>query len=336
MIDVTTQPYHDIDGRSSEECIRIWGGEAGELLLALAVWDDMTLQNTGSPLRYTSIQKAVHSWIKYQNAGNKRKYFYLSTDTDAMAFVESKLAAHNRDSEEAEDDDDGSVALDITMPPEAQQDEILKHLMTVNGTGCPHLKMILANVDKYKLRKELVELFLTSIYRTMWNMNEPLRKRIKLYIYHAKAIGIGRDNSGHPTHLPREAAWVDIVSDDVCFEERKVAAFPAFSEDVSILINYPQAIGELHKEAAQFIKGMTGGSDATTEILPKIVKKYELWDQLTKELLDSTQGLVRYEVKVGTSSGGERERESGSGEKVGEKVGVDPMMYKIGEKLDGQ
>ena len=42
MVDVTKSAYHDIDGRSSEESIRIWGGEAGELLLALAVWDDLT------------------------------------------------------------------------------------------------------------------------------------------------------------------------------------------------------------------------------------------------------------------------------------------------------
>ena len=57
-----------------------------------------------------------------------------------------------------------------------------------------------------------------------------------------------------------EAAWVDIVSDDVCFKEKKVAAFPAFSEDVSVFVNYPQAIEALHKEAAQFVKGMTGGA----------------------------------------------------------------------------
>ena len=56
------------------------------------------------------------------------------------------------------------------------------------------------------------------------------------------------------------AAWVDIVSDDVCFKEKKVAAFPAFSEDVSVFVNYPQAIEALHKEAAQFVKGMTGGA----------------------------------------------------------------------------
>ena len=66
--------FHDIDGRSSEEAIRSWGGEAGELLLSIAVWDDMTLASTGAPLRYTSIKKAVHSWLKYQNAMNTRLF----------------------------------------------------------------------------------------------------------------------------------------------------------------------------------------------------------------------------------------------------------------------
>ena len=87
MVSPEITSFHDLDGRSSEEAIRSWGGEAGELLLSLAVWDDMTLASTGAPLRYTSIKKAVHSWLKYQNAINKRKYFYMSTDTDALAFV---------------------------------------------------------------------------------------------------------------------------------------------------------------------------------------------------------------------------------------------------------
>ena len=50
MVDTRKHYFSDIDGRSSEEALRVWGGEAGELLLALAVWDEMTVDETGSPL----------------------------------------------------------------------------------------------------------------------------------------------------------------------------------------------------------------------------------------------------------------------------------------------
>ena len=141
-------------------------------------------QSTGSPLRYTSVQKAIHSWIKYQNANNKRQYFYLSTDVDAMAYVESQLASTTDNEYEQSNNH-----VDITMPDETRQDDILKALLTVNGTGCPYFKFILKNPTKYKIRPQLIEEFFTAIYRLMWNMNEPLRKKIKVYIYHSKNMG---------------------------------------------------------------------------------------------------------------------------------------------------
>ena len=97
VVDVRKQYFSDIDGRSSEEALHVWGGEAGELLLALSVWDDMTVDKTGSGLRYTSVKKAIHDWVQFYNAPSKRKSFYIHTDTDAMAFVEQGLFRERSD-----------------------------------------------------------------------------------------------------------------------------------------------------------------------------------------------------------------------------------------------
>jgi hypothetical protein len=287
IVEVEKSAFHDVDGRSSEEALRVWGGEAGELLLALAVWDDMTVVSTGTPLRYTSVKRAVHSWIKYQNSQNARKFFYISTDTDALAYVESTLSGRLND-------DDG---LDVTVPPEELQDDVLKGLITPNGTGCPHLKAILTAPEKYGIRSQLVEEFLTHIWRLMWDTNEPLRKRMKLYVHHAPHVGDADDKEG--IHIPREAAWINVISDDVCWKEKKVALFPPWSDDVSIFVSQPQAVTELHASAARFVKGMMGGAAATTEILPKIQEKYDAWDMRTKETLSTTQGIPVFEVKIG-------------------------------------
>ena len=97
------------------------------------------------------------------------------------------------------------------------------------------------------------------------------------YVYHNIDLGAPSPKidqaphpSTHPSLHPREAAWINIISDDVCWEEKQVASFPAYSEDVSIFINHPQAVELLHHEAAKFLKGMTGGAVPTTEILPKL------------------------------------------------------------------
>ena len=117
-----------------------------------------------------------------------------------------------------------------------------------------------------------------------------------------------------------------MMSDETCLNEKKVASFPSYSEDVSIFVNYPQAIKELHREASMFIKGMMGGASATTEIMPKIVEKYNIWDRLTKETLQSTIGLIQYEVKIGVNDHVDESSSSSSGPSSG----VDPMMFHIG------
>ena len=73
----------------------------------------------------------------------------------------------------------------------------------------------------------------------------------------------------------------------------------------------------------------------TTEIFPKLKLKYDSWDALTKQHFINTQGLVRYEVKVGTNGGGvaDEKEEGKSGGSGG--AGVVPLndpalMFKVG------
>ena len=161
MVDTRKHYFSDIDGRSSEEALRVWGGEAGELLLALAVWDEMTLDETGSPLRYTSVKRAVHDWVRFYNAPSKRKAFYIHTDTDAMAFVEQgvkDIVDEGADGGSGASDNEAGdpYNIDITMPPPHLQDKVLERLLQPQGNGCPHLKQIMMRPAAYGIREELV------------------------------------------------------------------------------------------------------------------------------------------------------------------------------------
>ena len=55
----------------------------------------------------------------------------------------------------------GSGNIDITMPPEDIQDDVLKALVQSNGTGCPFLKLILTSPEEYTIRPQLLDEFLT-------------------------------------------------------------------------------------------------------------------------------------------------------------------------------
>jgi hypothetical protein len=330
MADASKHYFSDIDGRSSEEALRVWGGEAGELLLALAVWEDMTIDDTGAPLRYTSVKKAVHDWVRFYDAPSKRKAFYIHTDTDAMAFVEQGVkeemggAGDSDSSGGSVSTDDDPSNVDVTMPAPHLQDTVLERLLQPQGNGCPHLKQIMLRPAAYEIREELVQMFLTHVYRMMWDTTEPLRTRMKVYVYHAPDMG----------GLPHEAAWVDFVVGDTCLEEHKAPLFPAWSDGVSILVNHPQAVDKLHNDTALFIKGMTGGTANSMEILPKLKAKYALWDSLTKGMLPSTQGLPRYEVELSTIQSKTRGTPPPKPSPKSFKD-VDPKMYEVGP-LDGE
>ena len=167
-------------------------------------------------------------------------------------------------------------------------------------------------------------MFFTHVYRMMWDSSEPLRTRMKVYVYHAPDMG----------GLPHEAAWVDFVVGDTCLEEHQAPLFPAWSDGVSILVNHPQAVDKLHNETALFIKGMTGGTANSMEILPKLKAKYALWDSLTKGMLPSTQGLPRFEVELSTIQSKTR---GTAPPKPPPKTfkDIDPKMYEVGP-LDGE
>lgn len=271
----------------------------------------MTLEEVGDPLRYVAVKRAVHAWIKYYDSPAKRGNFYIHTDTDAMAFVESRS---------------GVTDLDVTLPPTDKQDAVLEALLEPQGIGCPHLRAIMENPDMYNVREDLVKMFVTHIFRTLWDPTEPLRKRMRVYIYHAPEIG----------GLPNEAAWVNFKVGDVCKKEGLQPVFPPWSDGVSVLVNHPQAVDRLHNETALFIKGLTGGTASSLDLVPKLKAKYVAWDGITKGLLAATQGLPVFDVEISSvplpaASDAAAAADSAANKDEDGKTaaGVDPLMYQV-------
>ena len=268
VVSSTEHHYSCVDGRSSDELLGVWGGDMGILLLAMAVYDEKQLETQGTPLTGAEVQRAVKRWLKY----TKRKLFYMHTDTDALAYVEAKT---------------GTEDVDITVPPEDKMDALLKHLMEPQGIGCEHIRNLLVFAQEYGVRPELVKLTLQYFYRTMWDPLAPEARKIRYYILHAPKL------NGEYT----ESAWVQFETDTICAEEEKIVAFPPWSDGVSIFINHPQGRRLLMRDAGLFVKGRSGGTWDSNELIEMATEKYEKWARLTEEKNDRLKGLPKFRVK---------------------------------------
>jgi hypothetical protein len=302
MVDAATHFASDIDGRSSDEIFGVWGGEFGELILAMSVWEDNNLKLLGVPLTPLILSQAIVGYI--QNCADTRKFMYFHTDTDALAWVESQL---------------GGATIDITSPPEKHKEALLKLIIRPEAQGCMHLKQILLHPDDYGVRLTLVQAAITEFYKIMWDIENELRQSIKYYVLHAPMIN-GR---------PNEVAWVNMKVGSICELENYMPLFPPWSNDVSIYVFHPQYAEVLHKRAALVVNQQTGGTADTGVLRKQLKEKYEQWDEKTKSLLPRLAGLPVFDVVIDAF---EPETEAPAiGDEPSAEKPVALEMYKVGK-----
>ena len=174
-IEITKHHFSCCDGRSSDEIMGTWGGDAGEMLLAIAVWEELI----GRDLTSADVAKYINYFLTY----TKQEFVYIHTDTVAFGWLEEEL---------------GVIPLDITRPPSGLQARILEAVVRPEAIGCVHLRALMVHSERYGVRRKLVQMFLQEFHKALWDAeNRPLSRKIVYYILSAPS-----------TH--REAAWVDV------------------------------------------------------------------------------------------------------------------------------
>ena len=111
-VEISKHHFSCCDGRSSDEVLGTWGGDAGEMMLAIAVWEDLAGRN----LTASEVAKYVNYFLTY----TKQEYVYMHTDTVAFGWLEQEL---------------GVVPLDVTRPPSGLQDAILDAVIQPSAIG---------------------------------------------------------------------------------------------------------------------------------------------------------------------------------------------------------
>ena len=270
VVNLLRHGFSSVDGRSSDEVLGTWGGDAGELLLACAVWEELKQTD----LQVHDIKELIVRYLTYM----QQQWFYVHTDTKALAWIEREIGF---------DRERYNVNwLDITRPPMEFKDALLDALTQVEGTGSMMFKNMLTIPERYKIRKELVETFIRSLYLVLWDPEQPLNSRIKYYVLHAPG----------PRH---ESAWVEFAMGSRCHKEHRVAMFPPFSEGISIFVHHAQALEIKRNQTATYVQSMMAGTGDLKDISERIQSKGKDWDEASKQSsMDVLKGLPRYRVIV--------------------------------------
>lgn len=129
-----------IDGRATSPVVGTPGGDAGELVLALAALE----QATGDGVDLDHVDRLFAAYT--EEFGR----FYLHTDEHALEALEHRLAEDPRFAA-VKGSLHGVDAIEelVRRPPPALQPALLDHLTAPEAVGCGHLRLAMQNPEEY-------------------------------------------------------------------------------------------------------------------------------------------------------------------------------------------
>jgi rhodanese-related sulfurtransferase len=218
-----------VDGRDEMGVIGTPGGDAGEFLLVLTAWEQLT----GHVFDREQIERIL---LAYIDAFGR---FYMHTDATAMNRYLKAMREHPQLGqrvpvyERAED-----WRNFFRAPPQDLRHDLLELMLQPGHMGCGHLRLTLQNPDKYGTRPELLLDFLRVFHTLRWNGAHELE-----YV-----TLIGEHNEGA------------VLSVEVGQPLTPMTQIPLVSPAVGgqqAFIDHPQVADYMRKESLQFLLHQT-------------------------------------------------------------------------------
>ncbi|MDQ3037000.1 MAG: hypothetical protein M3Y87_31695, partial [Myxococcota bacterium] len=155
-----------IDGRDESPVVGTPGGDAGELVLALAALE----QAAGRPIDLARVPAIFDEYV----ASFGR--FYVHSDVHALSRLGERLRADPRFAAvHAQLEDRRAIEAMVRHPPVALEDALVAHLIAPDAVGCGHLRTMLEHPGEYGARRALTEAVLRAAFRRGWERPETLR-----------------------------------------------------------------------------------------------------------------------------------------------------------------
>jgi hypothetical protein len=217
---IHTVSFGCADGRSAEEGVGTWGGDFGEFLTALNVYEQMATLHL-SQADVTSIFR------KYIEATHRDRF------TTCMSGLSIRQLFG------AVDD----LELAIKNPPEEKRAALWMKIADPNFIGSDHVKFMLENPTGYSVRKELVQHFIHSFFDIYWNHFDPLHDKLRVQVLPGEH---------------QERAVVSVTIPDFCLKQANLAALIAPRlPATSIVVLNPDVVQVLRKELSVFFSRET-------------------------------------------------------------------------------
>lgn len=133
-----------LDGRITRGVLGTPGGDAGEFILGLLVYEDLS----GKNLEQDMVDNYLEEYLRLMDSED----FYMCTDDYAIAHIERQLSVQG---------------LDIKHPRDTLIADLLEIISDPNNIGDSHIRMMLEYPELYSIRPKAIELFIKSYYKIM-------------------------------------------------------------------------------------------------------------------------------------------------------------------------
>ena len=214
---VTHTSFRCLDGRITDPILGTPGGDAGEFVLGLLVYEDMS----GKELDLESVETYLHEYLRCMDATK----LYMCTDDHAISHIEKELAIEN---------------LDIFSPRPSIKDQVLNAVSEPENVGDSHLRLMLQYPDLYSINPKVVQNFLKAFYKLLWDDENALSDTLYLEVLP------GNHN---------ETAFLDVRTNEECnFEQVAPLMTPREGgpQNQSIFINHLDSVSIRRAQIAQF------------------------------------------------------------------------------------
>ena len=213
-VSVPEASFKCLDGRNTESGLFTPGGDSGEFLLALMVYEDLL----GRHLVQENVDAFFLDYLKYMEQAK----FYMCTDDNAINHLEEEM---------------GIEGLNLRAPKLSLVPELLNRIIKPENTGDLHFRLLLKYSTKYHMRQQLVVMFLNAYFKVLWNKEEVLSNRLEL--------GILPGNH-------RETAFVEVRSEEECQKAKLAPLLSTKDKFISTFTNHLDAVSIRREQLAEF------------------------------------------------------------------------------------
>ncbi|MDH5493384.1 MAG: rhodanese-like domain-containing protein [Myxococcales bacterium] len=212
-----------VDGRDRRPVVGTPGGDAGELLLALAAAERVRER----PLEPAEVG---HILDAYLDAFGR---FYVHSDEHALHALGEHLRADPRFASALEGESIEAVERLVRRPPRALEGPLLEALGEPAHVGCGHLRLIVSHPDEYGVRLGLSMTLLRAVFSRLWS---------------GDAIDFVVLEGEH-----REGAVVNVVIEGSVHAYTRIPTVAPRIGGEELFIHHPQVVAYLREQNASFL-----------------------------------------------------------------------------------